>query len=72
MPGREPNTSRNRASRANVALLSYRGRLDIGVHADPVDDPDLLLESLEESFRAVQKLGGQGGDRPRRPARTLV
>jgi diacylglycerol O-acyltransferase len=43
----------------NVTLLSYRGSLDMGVHIDTaaVDDPELLLRCLENSFAELLELG---------------
>ncbi len=44
----------------NITMLSYAGRLFMGIHIDPeaVDDPELLRTCLEEAFRDVVKAAG--------------
>ena len=44
----------------NVTLMSYAGRLDLGVHLDPVavPDPDLLLSSLAAAYEELYAAGG--------------
>jgi hypothetical protein len=42
----------------NMTLLSYMGNLDVGINIDEaaVESPDLLRESLEQSFRELVAL----------------
>ena len=42
----------------NMTLLSYMGSLDVGINIDEaaVESPDLLRESLEQSFRELVAL----------------
>lgn len=44
----------------NITMLSYAGRLFMGVHIDPeaVDDPDLLRRCLEDAFRDLVERAG--------------
>jgi WS/DGAT/MGAT family acyltransferase len=43
----------------NLTTMSYRGSLDMGLHADPVavGDPELLRRCLEDSFAELLALG---------------
>lgn len=45
----------------NMTLLSYMGSLDVGINIDEaaVESPDLLRESLEQSFRELVALAPQ-------------
>lgn len=44
----------------NVTLMSYAGRLHLGVHLDPVavSDPELLLTSLAAAYEELFEAGG--------------
>jgi hypothetical protein len=44
----------------NATLLSYLGRLDIGVVTDTaaIDDPELLCTCIDESLRETAAAGG--------------
>jgi hypothetical protein len=43
----------------NLTTMSYRGSLDMGLHADPVavGDPELLRRCLEDSYAELLALG---------------
>lgn len=45
----------------NITLMSYAGKLDVGVHIDPaaVEDTELLMRSLREAFADLLIVGGQ-------------
>lgn len=55
----------------NMTLLSYMGNLDVGINIDEaaVESPDLLRESLEQSFRELVALAPET---PRPAADTTV
>lgn len=44
----------------NLTTMSYRGRMFLGLHADPaaVDDPGQLLSDLEEAYALFLRAGG--------------
>jgi diacylglycerol O-acyltransferase / wax synthase len=47
---------------ANIGLLSYDGRVFIGVNIDtrPVKDPEFFLQCLQDGFDEILALGGEG------------
>ena len=44
----------------NITLMSYSGRMNLGINIDPeaVSDPDLLVECLQRSFDELHVAGG--------------